>query len=79
MSQRIEFKVGLFITITTVLIMASIGYVFYQKGIFARVHTYTLSSKTGETLAEGMRAEGRCVDGGDPGRAGQAEAHSPLA
>ncbi len=54
MSQRIEFKVGLFITITTVLIMASIGYVFYQKGIFARVHTYTLSSKTGETLAEGM-------------------------
>jgi phospholipid/cholesterol/gamma-HCH transport system substrate-binding protein len=54
MSQKIEFKVGLFILITTLLIMASIGYVFYKKGIFAAVHTYTLSSKTGESLTEGM-------------------------
>ncbi len=54
MSQKLEFKVGLFITITTLLIMASIGYVFYKKGIFAPVHTYTLSSKTGESLTEGM-------------------------
>ena len=54
MSQKIEFKVGLFILITTLLIMASIGYVFYKKGIFAPVHTYTLSSNTGESLTEGM-------------------------
>jgi phospholipid/cholesterol/gamma-HCH transport system substrate-binding protein len=54
MSQKLEFKVGLFITITTLLIMASIGYVFYKKGIFAPVHTYTLSSRTGESLTEGM-------------------------
>ena len=54
MAQRIEFKVGLFITITSLLIMASIGYVVYKKGVFSKVYTYTLSSKTGENLTEGM-------------------------
>jgi phospholipid/cholesterol/gamma-HCH transport system substrate-binding protein len=54
MAQRIEFKVGLFITITSLLIMASIGYVAYKKGAFSKVYTYTLSSKTGENLTEGM-------------------------
>jgi phospholipid/cholesterol/gamma-HCH transport system substrate-binding protein len=54
MAQRIEFKVGLFITITSLLIMASIGYVAYKKGVFSKVYTYTLSSKTGENLTEGM-------------------------
>jgi phospholipid/cholesterol/gamma-HCH transport system substrate-binding protein len=54
MLQKIEFKVGLFILITTLLIMASIGYVFYKKDIFAAVYTYTLSSKTGESMTEGM-------------------------
>ena len=37
MIQRIEFKVGLFITITSLLIMASIGYVAYKKGVFSKV------------------------------------------
>jgi phospholipid/cholesterol/gamma-HCH transport system substrate-binding protein len=54
MVQRIEFKVGLFITITSLLIMASIGYVAYKKGVFSKVYTYTLSSNTGENLTEGM-------------------------
>jgi phospholipid/cholesterol/gamma-HCH transport system substrate-binding protein len=54
MAQKIEFKVGLFITITTVLVMGSIGYVLYKKDIFAPVYTYTLSSRTGESLTEGM-------------------------
>ena len=54
MVQRIEFKVGLFITITSLLIMASIGYVAYKKGVFSKDHTYTLSSRTGENLTEGM-------------------------
>jgi phospholipid/cholesterol/gamma-HCH transport system substrate-binding protein len=54
MAQRIEFKVGLFITITSLLIMASIGYVAYKKGVFSKFHNYTLSSKTGENLTEGM-------------------------
>jgi phospholipid/cholesterol/gamma-HCH transport system substrate-binding protein len=54
MTQKIEFKVGLFITITTLLIVASIGYVAYKKGAFSLVYTYTLSSKTGDSLTEGM-------------------------
>ncbi len=54
MMQRIEFKVGLFITITSLLIMGSIGYVAFKKGVFSKVYTYTLSSKTGENLTEGM-------------------------
>lgn len=54
MIQRIEFKVGLFILITSLLIMASIGYVAYRKGVFSKVYTYTLSSQTGENLTEGM-------------------------
>jgi phospholipid/cholesterol/gamma-HCH transport system substrate-binding protein len=54
MAQRIEFKVALFITITSLLIMAAIGYVAYKKGMFSKVYTYTLSSKTGENLTEGM-------------------------
>jgi len=54
MTLKIEFKVGLFITITSLLIMASIGYVAYKKGMFSKVHTYTLSSQTGENLTEGM-------------------------
>jgi phospholipid/cholesterol/gamma-HCH transport system substrate-binding protein len=54
MIQRIEFKVGLFILITSLLILASIGYVAYRKGVFSTVYTYTLSSQTGENLTEGM-------------------------
>jgi phospholipid/cholesterol/gamma-HCH transport system substrate-binding protein len=54
MTQKIEFKVGLFITIATLLIVASIGYVAYKKGAFSQVYTYTLSSKTGDNLTEGM-------------------------
>lgn len=54
MTQRIEFKVGLFITIVSLLILASIGYVAYKKGVFSKVYTYTLSSKTGENMTEGM-------------------------
>jgi phospholipid/cholesterol/gamma-HCH transport system substrate-binding protein len=54
MTQRIEFKVGLFIILTSFLILASIGYVSYKKGIFSKVYTLTLSSRTGDNLTEGM-------------------------
>jgi phospholipid/cholesterol/gamma-HCH transport system substrate-binding protein len=54
MMQRIEFKVGLLITITSLLILASITYVAYKKGAFSKVYTYTLASQTGENLTEGM-------------------------
>jgi phospholipid/cholesterol/gamma-HCH transport system substrate-binding protein len=53
MAQKTEFKVGVFIIITTLLIMAAIGYVAYKKDVFSKVYTYTLSSKTGENITEG--------------------------
>jgi len=54
MIQKIEFKVGLFITIITLLIIGAVGFVAYKKDVFSKVYTYTLSSKTGENLTEGM-------------------------
>jgi len=54
MPRNIRFKVGLFIIMTSVMIVAFIGYVAYKKGVFAKEHTYTLSSKSGENLTEGM-------------------------
>ena len=54
MSRNIQFKVGLFIIITSVMILSFVGYVAYKKGFFAKQHTYTLSSKSGENLTEGM-------------------------
>lgn len=54
MSRSIPFRVGLFIIVTSVMIVASIGYVAYKKGVFAKEHTYTLSSKSGENLTVGM-------------------------
>jgi len=54
MARNIQFKVGLFIIVTSVMIVAFIGYVAYKKGVFTKEHTYTLSSKSGENLTEGM-------------------------
>jgi phospholipid/cholesterol/gamma-HCH transport system substrate-binding protein len=54
MARNIQFKVGLFIIITSVMILSFIGYVAYKKGFFAKQQTYTLSSKSGENLTEGM-------------------------
>jgi phospholipid/cholesterol/gamma-HCH transport system substrate-binding protein len=54
MKQKIELKVGLFIIVTTLLIIASVGYVAYKKDVFSKVYRYTLTSKTGENITEGM-------------------------
>jgi phospholipid/cholesterol/gamma-HCH transport system substrate-binding protein len=54
MLKPVEYKVGLFVIITSILIIASIVYLAYSKGFFTREYTYTLSSKTGEDLTEGM-------------------------
>jgi phospholipid/cholesterol/gamma-HCH transport system substrate-binding protein len=54
MPRNIQFKVGLFIIITSLMIVAFIGYVAYKKGVFAKEQTYTLVSKSGENLTEGM-------------------------
>ncbi len=54
MKLKREFKVGLFVLLTTLLIVCSISYVAYKKGVFETEHAYTLYSISGEGLTEGM-------------------------
>jgi phospholipid/cholesterol/gamma-HCH transport system substrate-binding protein len=54
MPKQVEYKVGLFVIVTSVLIIASVLYLAYSKGFFTREYIYTLSSKSGEDLTEGM-------------------------
>jgi phospholipid/cholesterol/gamma-HCH transport system substrate-binding protein len=54
MFRSLEFKVGLFILITSMLIVVGMGYVAYKKDVFSGVDTYTLTSFSGEDLTEGM-------------------------
>ncbi len=49
-----EFKVGLFIVSTTIIILAALLYLAHEKGLFTKVYTFTLSSKSGDGLTEGM-------------------------
>jgi phospholipid/cholesterol/gamma-HCH transport system substrate-binding protein len=49
-----EFKVGLFIVTTTLIILASLFYLAHEKGFFSRTYTFTLSSRSGDGLTEGM-------------------------
>lgn len=49
-----EYKVGLFIICTTVIIFLALLYLAREKGFFTTVYTFTLSSKTGESFTEGM-------------------------
>ncbi len=49
-----EFKVGLFIILTTIVIFLSLLYLAYEKGLFEKVYTFTLSSKSGDGFTEGM-------------------------
>lgn len=54
MAHNVEFKVGMFIIVTSVLIASFIGYVAYKKGVFETELAYVLSSKSGDNLTEGM-------------------------
>ena len=54
MLKKIELKVGLFVVITSVLILTFVVYIAYSKGFFSKEHAFTLSSNSGEDLAEGM-------------------------
>jgi phospholipid/cholesterol/gamma-HCH transport system substrate-binding protein len=54
MSKNFEFKVGLFVIITLLLIGASVGYVAFKKDVFSTVYTFTFSSKSGDGFSEGM-------------------------
>jgi phospholipid/cholesterol/gamma-HCH transport system substrate-binding protein len=49
-----EFKVGLFIVSTTIIVLAALLYLANAKGFFAKVYTFTLSSKSGDGFTEGM-------------------------
>jgi len=54
MALKTEWKVGMFIVLTVLLIIAGLGYMAYKKGIFQTENTYTLSSRTGDGLSVGM-------------------------
>jgi len=54
MVERVELKVGLFLLISLLLIGSAVVYVAYRKGVFTKEYIFTLSSKSGEDLTEGM-------------------------
>lgn len=54
MPKRVEFKVGLFIITTVLLITAFFVYIAYKKDVFSNVHTLAFSSKSGEGFSVGM-------------------------
>ncbi len=49
-----EYKVGIFIACTTVIVLLALLYLAIQKGFFSTIHTFTLSSRTGEGFTVGM-------------------------
>jgi len=49
-----DLKVGLFIVGTTIIILAALLYLANEKGLFANTYVFTLSSKSGDGLTEGM-------------------------
>jgi len=54
MPRTIEFKVGLFVIVTVLLIASAAGYIAFKKDVFSDVHTFTFSAKSGEGFSEGM-------------------------
>ncbi|MCX7816460.1 MAG: MlaD family protein [Syntrophales bacterium] len=49
-----ELKVGLFVVVTSVLIVAGVVFMAYKKGLFQAEITYHLASRTGSGLTVGM-------------------------
>jgi len=49
-----EFKVGLFIGCTIIIIAAALLYLAVGKGVFEKMHTFTLSSRSGDGFTLGM-------------------------
>jgi len=54
MTMSREYKVGLFIGCTVFIIMTALLYLAFSKGTFERIHTFTLSSRSGEGFMENM-------------------------
>lgn len=49
-----EFKVGLFIGFTALIILVALLYLAVGKGVFEKMHTFTLSSRSGDGFTQGM-------------------------
>ncbi len=49
-----EFKVGLFIGCTAIIIALALLYLAARKGVFENMHAFTLSSRSGDGFTEGM-------------------------
>jgi len=54
MSLSREFKVGLFVSCTGLIILITLIYLAIGKGVFEKMHFYTLSSRSGEGFTVGM-------------------------
>jgi len=54
MPRNVEFKVGIFVIVTALLIGAFVGYVAFKKDAFSHIHTFTFMSKSGDGFSEGM-------------------------
>ncbi len=52
--SKLKFKVGLLLTAFFVALIISGIFIAFQKGVFTKTITYTLISKTGNGLSEGM-------------------------
>jgi phospholipid/cholesterol/gamma-HCH transport system substrate-binding protein len=49
-----DFKVGVFVVCSMVILVAALIFLATEKGVFSQVYTFTLSSKSGEGFTEGM-------------------------
>ena len=54
MTMSREAKVGLFVGCTAILVVLALLYLAAGKGVFETTYTFTLSSKSGDSFAEGM-------------------------
>src|SRR5512145_1799241 len=54
MSLSREFKVGLFVSCTGLVILIALLYLAIGKRVFETMHIFTLSSRSGEGFTEGM-------------------------
>lgn len=49
-----EYKVGIFVSCATALVVLALLFLAMEKGLFSTSHTYTLSSRTGDGFTVGM-------------------------
>lgn len=54
MTMSREAKVGLFVGCTAILVVLALLYLAAGKGVFEKMHTFTLSSKSGDSFTQGM-------------------------